>query len=173
MIHDAVLLNNWKYSFPSLLQKGNPGENISDWLWLILIIIVILITAWRLISNRSQENIIITHQPIEPAAMDLDTDYTTSGEHIAAPASSLMQSDDLAIVEGIGPKISGVLKANGINTFSELASTEVARIQQILTKEGLRLADPTTWPEQARLAAAGDWEALTDFQKKLKGGRRV
>jgi hypothetical protein len=37
----------------------------------------------------------------------------------------------------------------------------------------LRLADPTTWPEQAGIAAKGDWEALEQLQAMLKGGRRA
>jgi hypothetical protein len=37
----------------------------------------------------------------------------------------------------------------------------------------LRLAHPATWPEQAALAATGEWEALEALQAKLKGGRRV
>jgi len=47
-------------------------------------------------------------------------------------------------------------------------------LRQILTEAGLAaLADPSTWPEQAGLAAAGKWDALKVLQDELKGGRRV
>lgn len=84
--------------------------------------------------------------------------------------------DDLRRIEGIGPKISRVLQAAGITTFGRLAEAEVDEIERILEAEDPRLgrlADPSTWPEQARLAADGDWEGLAALQAQLKGGRRV
>jgi predicted flap endonuclease-1-like 5' DNA nuclease len=82
--------------------------------------------------------------------------------------------DDLKIIEGIGPKIAGLLQAADIMTFAQLAATDVGRLQEILETAGLtRLADPTTWPEQAQLAAVGQWTELETLQGNLKGGRRV
>ena len=89
------------------------------------------------------------------------------GATAAAPA----EPDDLALIEGIGPKISRLLQDSGIRTFPQLAESSVERLQRILDQARLRLADPGTWPEQARLAAAGDWEALSVLQSSLKGGR--
>lgn len=84
-------------------------------------------------------------------------------------------SDDLRKIEGIGPKIAGLLNADGIGTFDSLAAAEVTRLQRVLDDAGnrYRLADPSTWPEQAALAAAGDWDGLEKLQEALKGGRRV
>lgn len=81
--------------------------------------------------------------------------------------------DDLQIIEGIGPKIAGVFKEAGIATFAQLAATPVERLSEILKAANLRLGDPTTWPEQARLAGAGDLEGLKKLQDSLKGGRKV
>ncbi len=84
------------------------------------------------------------------------------------------EPDDLKRIEGIGPKISDLLQAAGIKTFAQLAATEVDRIEQILEEADpklLRLADPKTWPRQAKLAADGKWEALEKWQERLKGGR--
>lgn len=83
------------------------------------------------------------------------------------------QVDKLTLIEGIGPKISSILQAAGITTFAQLGATEVSRLTQILHEAKLAMADPTTWPEQARLAAAGDWETLQSLQDELKGGRRT
>ena len=82
-------------------------------------------------------------------------------------------ADDLKRIAGIGPKIAGVLQTAGIDTYDQLAATDVERLEQILSEAGIRLADPGTWPEQAGLAAAGDWDALARLQSQLKGGRRV
>ena len=82
--------------------------------------------------------------------------------------------DDLKIIEGIGPTIAGLLRERGITTFRQLAETPVERLSEILTQARLnRLADPATWPEQARLAAGAEWDQLEAFQQTLKGGRRV
>jgi NADH-quinone oxidoreductase subunit I len=94
----------------------------------------------------------------------------------AAQAAAPAEPDDLTRIEGIGPKISGILQDAGIKTFAQLTATEVERIKQILEEADpklLRLADPTTWPKQARLAASGKWEALEKWQDRLRGGKEA
>jgi large subunit ribosomal protein L21 len=81
--------------------------------------------------------------------------------------------DDLKLIEGIGPKISALLNSAGIKTFAALAATDVATVQKILDAAGLRLADPGTWAEQAKLAADGKMDELKKLQDSLKGGRRA
>ena len=85
--------------------------------------------------------------------------------------SEEVRLDDLKVIEGIGPKIAAVLAEAGIVTFSQLAGTSIERLHQILDRPNLSLADPTTWGEQARLAAVGDWDALKNLQDQLKAGR--
>ncbi len=83
------------------------------------------------------------------------------------------QPDDLTRVEGIGPKISALLQEAGILTFAQLSTANVDHLRQLLDKPRFRLADPETWPEQAKLAAAGDWDRLAALQNTFKGGRRA
>ncbi len=93
-----------------------------------------------------------------------------------AKAAAPAKPDDLKRVEGIGPVIAGVLQDAGIKTFAQLADTGVERIKEILKEANpnlLRLADPGTWPKQARLAASGKWEALEKLQDRLKGGKET
>lgn len=80
--------------------------------------------------------------------------------------------EDLKIIEGIGPKIEGILKEAGIKTWSDLAKTSVARIKEVLVKAGDRykLAKPNTWPKQAKLAADGNWGELKEYQDYLDKG---
>ena len=82
-------------------------------------------------------------------------------------------ADNLQIVEGIGPKIEQLLFKAGINTWRQLAESPVARLREILQAAGSRYSmhDPSTWPEQARIAEEGDWEKLKKWQDELKGGR--
>ncbi|MCB0034934.1 MAG: hypothetical protein KDE51_12965 [Anaerolineales bacterium] len=82
--------------------------------------------------------------------------------------------DDLQIVEGIGPKIAELLIAAGIYDLADLATAAVDKLQAVLEAAGSRykLAEPSTWPEQAALASKGEMEALQKLQDELKGGRR-
>ena len=84
-------------------------------------------------------------------------------------------ADDLTKIEGIGPKIAQVLADAGITTFAGLANTSAERLRQILNAAGsrYRITDPTTWPEQAAHAAAGEWDKFNDLVLKLKAGKRV
>jgi hypothetical protein len=84
-----------------------------------------------------------------------------------------VKHDDLTVIEGIGPKISGMLKENGITTYKVLAKTDAAKIVNLLKKAGFTLAEPSTWPEQAALLAEGKMKELKVLQSNLKGGRRV
>ena len=86
-------------------------------------------------------------------------------------AEAKKETDDLVKIEGIGPKVSKALKDAGITTFEALANTSVEDIQKILSDAGLKMMDATSWPEQAKLAAAGDWDGLKAMQDELSGGR--
>lgn len=80
---------------------------------------------------------------------------------------------NLKIIEGIGPKIESLFKADGINNWTELSASSKKRLNGILKKAGKRfqMHDPSTWSKQATLAANGKWDALEKYQDELKGGR--
>jgi endonuclease III len=80
--------------------------------------------------------------------------------------------DDLTKIEGIGPKISATMQTARVTTFAQMADTSVERLAEILQVAQIRLGNPSTWPEQAKLAAEGQWEALKTLQDELDGGRR-
>ncbi|MEL7422371.1 MAG: glycoside hydrolase family 13 [Bacteroidota bacterium] len=92
----------------------------------------------------------------------------------AAPKATPAKPDDLKKIEGIGPKIAGLLVADGITTFATLGKAKQTKLKAILEAAGSRykMHDPTTWPQQAKLAAAGKWEQLKTLQDELKGGRK-
>ena len=136
---------------------------ITWWGWLLIVLLLVallalLIVWWLWRSKR---------KAIPPAAVE----EVAPPAVIAKPTAST--PDDLERIEGIGPKIAEVLQAAGITTFAQLAATEMSRLEQVLREAGIKLADPTTWPEQAGLAAAGKWDQLESLQKGLKGGRRL
>ncbi|MEM1323155.1 MAG: 30S ribosomal protein S16 [Bacteroidota bacterium] len=89
------------------------------------------------------------------------------------PAEEPAAADDLKKIEGIGPKIAELIEAAGIKTFAQLSEATADRIKEILTEAGGNFAshDPTTWPEQAKMAAAGEWDKLKAWQDELDGGK--
>ena len=78
--------------------------------------------------------------------------------------------DDLRRIVGIGLKISSLLNSAGITTFQQIAERDAEEIRQILAAAEVR-ANTTTWQEQAKLAASGEWEQLSQLQSKIKSGR--
>lgn len=82
------------------------------------------------------------------------------------------QADDLKKIEGIGPKIAGLLNEAGIETFAQLSKASIKKLKSVLEAAGprFRLAKPDTWKQQAKLAAAGKDAELKKLQDELKGG---
>ncbi|MEQ1559994.1 MAG: hypothetical protein ABL933_13780 [Methyloglobulus sp.] len=92
----------------------------------------------------------------------------------AAGISFSGKKNDLEIIEGIGPKIAELLNNNGIHTFAELGSASIATLDLVLEQGGdrFKLANPSTWAEQAQLAAENKWADLKALQDNLDGGIR-
>jgi large subunit ribosomal protein L21 len=131
------------------------------WVWVLITLVIAVLLAlvvWWLTDKGGEK-------------------AQAGGRTAVADASHVAEApvaDDLKRIEGIGPKISSLLQEAGIATFAQLAATDVSRIQEILAAADLRgLADPTTWPEQAKLASEGRWDELGALQDELKGGRHV
>ncbi len=83
--------------------------------------------------------------------------------------------DDLVIIEGIGPKAAEALVAAGIDTFAKLAAASAEEVKAILDASTSKVQhlDPTTWAQQAQLAADGKMDELKQLQDELNGGKAV
>jgi predicted flap endonuclease-1-like 5' DNA nuclease len=188
-------------AFSSISQAADQERGTPWWIWLLLIPVLFLVVfCWwwlqrslgKAIPTAKPEPTVKPYAPEKPAPVAevpvpekpalaaavhvpekpvADVPVLEKPAPVAKPAPPV--PDDLAIVEGIGPKIASLFQAAGITTFAQLAATDVDRLRQILRGAGIRIADPTTWPEQAALAAAGEWDKLKALQDQLKGGRRV
>lgn len=102
---------------------------------------------------------------------------TTAKKAVAtkkATTKTVSTKDNLKKIEGIGPKIEKLLNAKGINTFNDLAKAKITLLKTTLDEAGPRfkMHNPTTWAEQAKLAAKGAWDKLGKLQEELKGGKR-
>ncbi len=81
--------------------------------------------------------------------------------------------NDLAIIEGIGPKIEKLFQKAGILTWKDLSETTVERCQEILHDGGdsYKGHNPTSWPLQSEMAYSGKWDELKKWQDDMLGGK--
>lgn len=146
-----------------LKEAGPPAlDPFAGWatpLTTILLVVLLIIIIWILLRMQAGQV-----EPVEPAREE-------THEHLedarAAPASP----DDLKVLEGVGPKVETVLQAAGIRTYAKLAGTAVEKLQAVLDEAGYQYMNPGSWPKQAGLADAGDWDALKKLQDELNAGR--
>ncbi len=141
-------------------SHGNPW-----WLWLVVFVVFAAFAGfvlWWWLRSSGEE------LEVEP------TRHAAAPPPIPSPPAA--EVDDLRRIEGIGPRIAGVLQEAGITTFRQVSNASPEQLGEILQAADprlLRLADPATWPQQAALAAEGNWSALEEFQSGLKGGRKA
>jgi len=112
---------------------------------------------------------------------DLDACRKDKGSNSNIKASSFVNpavvddsvKDDLTKIEGIGPKIKGLLNDDGIWSWKQLSEVAVERIQKVLDNAGPRykVHNPASWPMQADMCHKGEWKKLDKWQDDHKGGR--
>ncbi|MBN2547796.1 MAG: hypothetical protein JXB15_01460 [Anaerolineales bacterium] len=160
------------------VQAAQQDAGIPPWVWILLFIIVVLLVWWWLTRSANEEPPHIeAHHEEQSELPHVEEPVATRTEEVAFETEPLpvqpLVPDDLTILEGIGPKVNSILQAAGIATFAQLAGADVVRLKEILVAAGLQFLDPTTWPEQAALAAQGKWDEFEKLTAALKGGRRV
>jgi predicted flap endonuclease-1-like 5' DNA nuclease len=105
-----------------------------------------------------------------------ETEPEPKAEPVVEPepvAAASDEEDDLTRVEGIGPKYRDALIEAGITTFAQIAAMTEEQLVDLIRDAGMRKPPSVgTWAEQAKLAAADDWEGLDALQERLSGGRR-
>ncbi len=90
------------------------------------------------------------------------------------PATKKERLTELQKVEGIGPKIAGLLIDDGVKDLHDLSKAKITRLRKVLKSAGSRyaIADPGTWAEQAALGAKGNWKAMEKLKDVLHKGKR-
>jgi predicted flap endonuclease-1-like 5' DNA nuclease len=151
--------------------KPNAATGLPWWAWVLIVLALVVVLVWLM---RRQPAESAQPEAAAPAPVEAAGVLPAPCAPRAATAPTQATPDDLTIIEGIGPKIAGLLQAAGITTFAQLGVADVDRLKGILAEAHLsRLADPTTWGDQATLAAAGKWGDLEKLTQQLKGGRRA
>ncbi len=98
--------------------------------------------------------------------------YGSGNVEVAEEAKNKDGSDNLLIVEGIGPKFNEALLKAGINTFAKLAASSEDQLKGAIQAAGLSFAPSlSTWAEQSGLLARGDMAAFKVLTDRLVAGR--
>jgi predicted flap endonuclease-1-like 5' DNA nuclease len=165
---DLLILGPSTMAMSCASSPSEKRRSVPWWMWASVAL------AWLLLLQWWRRQMVEKQAPSERIEIPLPPEVELDVEKLTIPfPTEPVQPDDLKRIEGVGPKIASVLQATGIETFAQLAASDVARLRDILQAAGIRIADPETWPEQAALAVQEEWEALETLQGQLKGGRRV
>jgi large subunit ribosomal protein L17 len=141
---------------------------MQSWVWLVIIIVIILVVWWLMSRSTKDEPDFEIHYEEETPITEEGEGTPPEDEQAPEP-----KPDDLASLEGIGPKVEITLQSAGISTFAQLSAADVGKLEEILEANGLHFMDPASWPEQAQLAAEGKTEELQALHEELKGGRKA
>ena len=157
-------------AYSSLFSQTQTGIAINGWWVIVIFLALVVVVALLILANRQTPAISLSagHGHDHPAG-----DQAPSAHDEKVEIAEIPLLDDLTRIEGIGPKIAVLLGEQGINTFKELANAEVESLDRLLDEARLSFVDPGSWPEQARLADLGEWEALDELQSELKGGSKL
>ena len=134
-----------------ILSEASPNTSLSWLLWITLGFFFLMVVVGWLASRKN----------------------TTRAQPDRKTKPSNHSTDDLKIIEGIGPKVAKILNQAGYVSFTDLASSKPAEVDKVLDIAGLQMMDSAGWIQQAKLAAKGEMEKLAKLQKELKGGRKI
>jgi predicted flap endonuclease-1-like 5' DNA nuclease len=133
------------------------------------------IASLKLTIDRQEKELAVLKTELEEA-------LKIKGTHGIAdlPADAAMplfspekiKTDDLKVVNGIGPKIAKLLINRGITTWKTLSETSPNYLTAILHEDGgehFRIHNPESWPHQALLLHEGRWDEFRELLEKLEG----
>lgn len=83
-----------------------------------------------------------------------------------------VRMNDFTVIEGIGPAIAHLCITRGITTWWSMANSDRSLLRSMLAEAGpkYQVHDPTSWPQQARLLANGEWERFRRLAEALRDG---
>ena len=143
----------------NFLSETTHGPDLTWLLWVVLAVFVLIVVVGWLTSGTEED------APAE--------EVHHAPAHDDHAEEEATEPDDLRKLEGIGPKVAGVLSGAGYDTYAKLAAADAEAVRGVLKEAGLHMMEPAGWIEQAELAAKGDEEGLAKLQDELKGGRRA
>jgi predicted flap endonuclease-1-like 5' DNA nuclease len=149
----------------------------TGWIILVVAVIALALILWLARGQKQAPPADTTLPPKEaaPAAAPA-TPPPPAAKAPAAPepaaaatAAAPGMPDDLLRLKGVGPKIAGILKEQGVTRFAQIAAWSDADIAAIDARLGNFAGRPKrdNWVDQARLLASGDTSAYEAKYGKL------
>jgi predicted flap endonuclease-1-like 5' DNA nuclease len=133
------------------------------------------IASLNLTIDRQEKEIARIKTELEEALKVKETHETAEVPPAAAMplfSPENIKTDDLKVVNGIGPKIAQLLINRGITTWKSLSETSPNYLTAILHEDGgerFRIHNPESWPHQALLLHEGRWDEFRDLLERLEG----
>jgi len=83
-----------------------------------------------------------------------------------------IKTDDIQVIEGIGPKVKELFHGQGITTWKAIADKSPEQLREFLAKGGdrYRIINPNSWPKQAQLLVEGNWIEFNKYTDYLIAG---
>ena len=144
--------------------------------WFVFGILLGWLLNWLLskLLRKDPPASLSTSYPAAGVATPVSSTTTTAARSVDLDAArkagyTLRHSDDLAIIDGIGPKIEELYRQQGVTTFAQVARMSVHELQSLLDKGGpnFKLANPATWAQQAQLILDNRWGDLKTLHAEL------
>lgn len=119
-------------------------------------------------TKKTAPTPVTTRKRGRPAAASVTKTASKKG-----PVKRGRKSDDLTLIEGVGPKMQEALRNAGYRTFNKISTTTPKKLKDALLKANSRfgIAATESWPTQAKMAAKGALKELQAFQDTLNRGR--
>lgn len=95
------------------------------------------------------------------------------GKSVTVRSETTHLADQLEAIEGVGPQIAELFHKNGVHRFAQVAAMTPADITKILAAGGsaFAIAQPFSWPFQAKLLENGWIAEFLAVGQQLKAGR--
>lgn len=118
--------------------------------------------------NRDLQAVVDSHVV---AAAPPDPDLGDAARVLGVP----VRLNDLTVIEGIGPAIAHLCINRGVTTWWSMANADTSLLRSMLAEAGpkYQIHDPTSWPQQARLLANGQWERFQRLADALRDGNET
>jgi len=118
-------------------------KRFSPWRYGLKLGLAAALIVWWWLQNQEEEE----SKPTQTRVVLPPDD--AKPKPLAKPKAKPVEPDDLARIDGIGPKYASVLKAAGVTTFVKLAKMKPEEVQEIFRGATGRVPDPSDWIKQA------------------------
>lgn len=122
--------------------------------------------------DKYTEGIVEEEKPAKKAKAKKTTKKAVPKAEVKAEAPIVIEKtevqDDLKVIKGIGPVLEKSLNELNITSYAQIAKITIKDLTKVLNDAGInaKIYDLSGWKAQAKLAMAGDMEAVKNWTKK-------